>query len=87
MKLEISDFPDELITQLAEKLAGKIAQQAKGGPYTVAQFARLIGRSRGYVKTRVDAGIIVKADMPGDTLIAHSELERFRNGGTAPGSK
>ena len=67
---------------IAERVAAKIGNAPTRNPLTISEFARQSGKSWPTIKKWVDAGIITKLPIPGDTLIAHSELERFRAGET-----
>ena len=73
-------FSDEQMAELVDRLADKIGGVSRN-PLTVAEFANEIGRDESYVRRQIYAGVIVKADMPGQTKILYSELERYRNGG------
>lgn len=75
-------FTDDQLDAIAERVAAKIGKPATRNPLTISEFARQSGKSWPTIKKWVDAGIITKLPIPGDTLIAHSELERFRAGST-----
>ena len=73
---------DEQLDAIADRVAKRMGKAPSGNPLTVSQFAKAVNRSWPYIKNRVDAGIILKLDQPGPTMIPHAELERYRNGGS-----
>ena len=74
---------DDQIDALAERVAVKMGKRIEN-PLSIAEFAREADKSWATIKKWVDAGIIVKSPIPGDTLIPYSELERFRAGSANP---
>lgn len=71
---------DAQIDLIVERLAAAMGKRIDN-PLTVAAFAREIKKSWPTVKKWVDAGVITKLPIPGQTRIPYSELERFRAGG------
>lgn len=52
--------------------------------YTVGEFARLIGRSQGFVRTLCDAGVITCYRPTGMRLIPESATEELKTNRMAP---
>jgi hypothetical protein len=80
LQIELTDEQIRSIALVTAQMLGKVSEN----PMTIAQFAAAIGKSKGFVRKRVEAGIILKSSQPGEILIPHSELERYRNGGVPP---
>ena len=78
------ELTDEQLDAIADRVAKRMGKAPSGNPLTVSQFAKAVNRSWPYIKNRVDAGIILKLNQPGPTMIPHAELERYRNGGKQP---
>lgn len=74
------ELTDAQLDAIADRVAAKMGKST-GNPMTIAEFATAIGRSKGFVRKRVEAGIILRSQQPGEIQIPHSELERYRNGG------
>lgn len=79
MTVTLTLTPDQL-DAIAERVAEKLGKPPVANPLTISEFARLSGKSWPTIKKWVDAGLIVKHPIPGDTLIPFSELERYRAG-------
>ena len=67
MKLEISDFPDELIQQLADKLGARLKQPERTKPYSLTEAAATLGIAKESIRLAVHAGEIPR--VPGISVI------------------
>jgi len=78
MTLSLTLTPEQL-DEIAERVAVKLGKVAEN-PLSIADFARLSGKSWPTIKKWVDAGVILKSPIPGDVRIPYAELERYRAG-------
>jgi excisionase family DNA binding protein len=80
MKLEITDFPDELIQQLAEKLGVRAGSPARTTPYSMGEAAKALGVSRETIRLAVHAGKVRRVPGISAIRIPAVDIERMKEG-------
>lgn len=81
MKLTIELSPEQ-VEEIAKAMARYVGHPGK--PLTVVEFAKSVGESDRTIRRKIEAGLIVKIDRPGDTRISRAELDRYCAGKPLP---
>jgi excisionase family DNA binding protein len=79
MKLELADFPPELLDALAAELAKRNPLQ-RTKPYTLDEAAEVLGVHRDTVSKGIDAGMIQRVPGVSRKLVPAREVERMLQG-------